>query len=238
MATMIYPTQTIVEDYLRKIFPGLPKRNLNPSVSILGNISEHHTSPGIFGTLPVTVSSITGVDIPILVEDVVTTEGIVVIIAQDPLRNVSDPMLQPFGPQFPNPIVGTPFAYHYHPSKAQQTVVYRSVINGLLKKGYRVYVTDVWKCWDQNKKTRMRRWSKNNPHYQCLLEELNSVQPDRILLMGNEAKNKFKSIEPELKKKINPDLVPHPSKANIQSWQEIGIGTDPNDRADYILRLF
>lgn len=238
MATMIYPTQVIVEKYLQRIFPGLSLGCLSPSVQKTGYIPGSHSGAGGFGILPVTVPTITGVDIPILVEDNYPINGTVVIIAQDPLRNASDPMLQPFGPQFPNPIVGTPFAYHYHPSKAQQTVVYRSVINGLLKKGYRVYVTDVWKCWDQNKKTRMGKWSKKNPHYQCLLEELNIVQPDKMLLMGNVAEEKFKTIQSGLNKIINPICVPHPSKANIQSWQEIGIGTDPNDRADYILRLF
>ena len=235
MARMCYPTQTIVEDYLQKIFPKLSKGCLNPSVSILGIISEHHTSPGILGTLTDTVPSITGVDIPIMVEDVNTTKGVVAIIAQDPLRNSSDPMLQPFGPQFPNPLVGTPFAYHYDPSIAPQTIVYRLVINGLLKKGYRVYVTDVWKCWDQYKNTRMGRWCNTNPHKQCIIDELNLVQPDCILLMGKEAKNKFKSIAPGLTKIINPVSVPHPSKANIQSWLKNGIGADPKPRAGYIV---
>ena len=85
----------------------------------------------------------------------------------------------------------------------------------------------------------MGRWSNKNPHKQCLIEELKSILPDRILLMGNEAETKYNSIKSNLQKNnIIPVIVPHPSQANILSWQKLGIDTDPQDRADYILSFF
>ena len=196
MAVISYPTQAIVEKCLQRIFSGLSLGCLSPSIKTLGYVSQFHSKPGAFGNLPITVPSITGVDIPILVEDKSPINGTVAIIAQDPLRNPSGP-LTPFNP-YNNPIVGTPFAYHYQQSFYPQTIVYCLVINGLLNKDYRVYVTDTWKGWDANKITRMGRWSNKNPHKQCLIEELKSILPDRILLMGNEAETKYNSIKSNL----------------------------------------
>lgn len=232
MANILYPTQKIVEKYLPQIFPGLTLGCLSPSIRIIGKIAQYHTTPGKYGILPVNVQSITGVDIPILVDDNEANNSIVAIIAQDPLRSKTDPMLAPFSP-FNDPIVGTPFAYHYNASFYPRTDVYRRVIDGLLKKGYRVYITDIWKSWDNDKpkKTRMGKWSNINPHKQCLEEEFTHIKPYKVILMGNEAQNKYESINYPVK----PIAVPHPSNANNGNWTKIGVGTSPQDKADYIV---
>ena len=202
---------------------------------MLGFISEYHTYPGYYGTLDYNISSlkvdIVGVDIPILVEDNNTSNCIIAIVAQDPLRVKTDEMLRSFKPNFSKPIVGTPFAYHYDCIRYPKTEVYRLVINGLLKKGYKVYVTDIWKSWD-NKKTKVTRmgiWSNKNPHKNCLKEEFALIKPCKVILMGSEAQNKYKSINYP----VEPIKVPHPSNANNGSWTTVG--TNPQDKANYIL---
>ena len=214
---MTFPTQGIVEKCLTKIFPGLPNNSLNKPVSIIGNVPEYHQKPGFYGTLPVPINTITGIDIPILLtNDDMEGKETVVIVAQDPLRNIKDDMLQPFYP-FQQPIVGTPFAFHYASQLYKQTEVYRSIISGLLAKGYKVYITDIWKCWDKDKTTRRGRWGNKNPHFECLAQEINEIKPDYVILMGKQAQNKFKRIK-DMYKDTYPICVPHPSAAANGAW--------------------
>lgn len=227
---MYYPTQVIVEKCLQRVFSGLSLGCLSPSVQTLGYVPQFHSNPGMFGTLPVTVPSITGVDIPILVEDDYPINGTVAIIAQDPLRNPSGP-LTPFNP-YNNPIVGTPFAYHYNSTVYPMTNVYRHVINGLLNRGYRVYITDIWKSWDPNNMTRIGKWSNKNPHKICLDEELDLIKPDIVVLMGNVAQSKYKIINYAAKKVVS---VPHPSNASNGTWAIMGVSANPQAKANYIL---
>ena len=249
MATITYPTQTIVEKCLQSIFPGLNHGCLNQSISILGNVSEYHYLLCKYGCLPVNVNNVTGVDIPILVTDnnEPPHKGTVVLLAQDPLRNVKkDDMLKSctlsngclIGQ---NPIVGTPFAFHYQPQFYSQTEAYRVVIRGnntimgLLSKGYQVYVTDVWKTWDQNKLYRRGRWGINNPHTICLIEELNVIKPNYIILMGKQAQNKYRSIANNLN--FSPTLVigPHLSNAANGAWNKLIGSTALHDKVNYYL---
>lgn len=242
MATITYPTQTIVEKCLQSIFPGLNLGCLNLSISVLGNVSEYHNLPSRYGHLPVNVgNNVTGVDIPIMVTDNVKPphKGTVVLLAQDPLRNPNGLMLR--GCNFQRPIVGTPFAFHYQLQYYSQTDVYRVVIRGnntiigLLSKGYQVYVTDVWKTWDQNKLYRRGRWGINNPHTICLIEELNSIKPNYIILMGKQAQNKYRSIANNLN--FSPTLVigPHLSNAANGAWNKLIGSTALHDKVNYYL---
>jgi hypothetical protein len=234
---MTFPTQGIVEDCLNKIFPGLPASSLSSSVTFIGNIPEHHNAPGAYGTLPVHVSQITGIDIPILLtnddKEDKEVKGTVVIVAQDPLRSIKDPMLKPFIP-FDKPIVGTPFAFHYELQYYKQTEVYRLIVDDLLKKGYNVYITDIWKCWDKDK-TYRGRWEKGNPHFDCLVEEIDEIKPDYVILMGKQAQNNFDSIKCTQPTQI---CVPHPSAAANGAWvRQIGKCDIPT-KADYIIDKF
>lgn len=247
MATVTYPTQKIVENCLQSIFPGLNPGCLNQSISVLGNVSEYHHQSCQYGYLPVNVgNNVTGVDIPIMVTDneVPPHKGTVVLLAQDPLRNVkTDNMLMgctlPIGcPIGQNPIVGTPFAFHYRLQFYQQTEAYRLVIRGdntikgLLRKGYQVYVTDIWKTWDQNKQFRLSRWGKNNPYTICLIEELNYIKPNYIILMGKVAQNKYNSIFKKLSCSPNKVSGFHLSNAANGAWKG---NTSPHNKAMYYL---
>ena len=113
------------------MFKGLATGCLKSSIGIIGKDSDFHKTPGKYGTLPVKVNSITGVDIPVMVyvdDNEKNKNETIAIIAQDPLRNTEDKKLQPFAPNYPNPIVGTPFALHYDSRCYPQTVVYRKII--------------------------------------------------------------------------------------------------------------
>lgn len=241
MATITYPTQTIVEKCLQSIFPGLNPGCLNHSISVLGNVSEFHNQRRKYGCLPVNVNNVTGVDIPILVTDnnEPPHKGTVVILAQDPIRNPNDPMLH--GCNFQRPIVGTPFAFHYQLQYYSQTEAYRVVIRGnntiigLLSKGYQVYVTDVWKTWDQNKLYRRGRWGITNPHTICLIDEINYIKPNYIILMGNMAQNKYDSIVNYLTCSPTQIREYHLSRTANGAWKKKIGSTIPQDKANYIL---
>lgn len=221
---MTFPTQKVVEQCLINLFPGqgLQYGCLDQSVSTIGNMPESHHSPGSYGFLQCPVNEITGVDIPILVINGEKKEKTIAIVAQDPLRDSNDGMLRPFSP-FPQPIVGTPFAFHYTPECYKQTEVYRNIIHGLLKKGYNVYITDIWKCWDKSKNTRGGRWGNKNPHFECLVQEINMIKPDYVILMGNQAQTKFNSIKFNLQLDMDKKLipVPHPSASANGAWAKI-----------------
>lgn len=246
MRHIIYPTQNIIEGCVMAIFPEweLASDFLNYSINTIGHQPEFHQKPGAYGTIPVRVDEITGIDIPILISDGNDENGkkTVAIVAQDPLRNVTkDVMLKPFYP-FRQPIVGTPFAFHYNLKNAEkcysQTEVYRKIIRGLLNKGYNVYITDIWKSWDKNKVTRKKRWGINNPHFICLVNELNMINPDYVILMGNEAQAKFKgkSFKNKLwNHNIQEICVPHPSRAANGTWAKILCKYNPTTKANYIV---
>ncbi len=240
MAVIYYPTQIIIEKYLVKMFKGLATGCLKSSIGIIGKDSDFHKTPGKYGTLPVKVNSITGVDIPVMVyvdDNEKNKNETIAIIAQDPLRNTEDKKLQPFAPNYPNPIVGTPFALHYDSRCYPQTVVYRKIICELLKKGYNVYATDIWKSWA--KEGKRERWNNSNPHFQCLAEEIDAINPKYVILMGNQAQSKFnkKAFQKTIKNKPTPICVPHPSNAANGTWSEMGISCTPECKADYIVGL-
>ena len=236
---MTFPTQGIVEKCLTKIFQGLPNNSLTMPVSIIGNVPEYHQGSVSYGTLPVSVNTIIGIDIPILLtNDDMEGKETVAIVAQDPLRNIKDDMLQLFYP-FQKPIVGTPFAFHYASQLYKQTEVYRSIISGLLAKGYKVYITDIWKCWDKYKTTRRGRWGRGNPHFDCLAEELCTIKPKVVILMGKEAQRRltsklFGNIFPQGYKPTYVP-VPHPSASANGKWcKKIG-KCDIGSKVSYIL---
>ena len=135
MYKMSYPTQCVVEDCLIKVFnhlssmgckfPTLSKGCLSPSIATMGSIPESHKCPGTYGVLDGDVCTLTGVDIPIMVEEDGKHRKTVAIVAQDPLR---DPNTLP-----PQVIVGTPFAFHNEVSCCKQTQVYREKILKYMK---------------------------------------------------------------------------------------------------------
>ena len=211
MAKILYPTQQIIEGYLQGVYPSLGVGCLTPSIKTIGYIAQHHNQPGIYGTLGVAVNTLTGIDIPILLEGTNTSKGTIAIVAQDPYRNNRNPMLAPFSP-YSNPIVGTPFAYHYHISCYPQTKVYRLIIQTLLYKGYRVYITDAHKFYPNIS-------GQRKTEIALLIDELDDIQKKyglyRVVTFGKDAWGYINNS------KYNNIQVPllHPSQQNWPNWR-------------------
>lgn len=211
MAKILYPTQQIIEGYLQGVYPSLGVGCLTPSIKTIGYIAQHHNQPGIYGTLGVAVNTLTGIDIPILLEGTNTSKGTIAIVAQDPYRNKKDPMLAPFKP-FIKPIVGTPFAYHYSLSCYTQTKVYRLIIRTLLSQGYRVYITDAHKFYPNIS-------GQRKTEIALLIDELDDIQKKyglcRVVTFGKDAWDYINNS------KYNNIQVPllHPSQQNWPNWR-------------------
>lgn len=222
MATITYPTQTIVEKCLQSIFAGLNTGCLNQSISILGIVSEYHHQPCQYGSLPVPVTNTTGVDIPILIDDphIPQKDKTIAIVARDPSRDPNDKMLANCMLHskcsiFQSPIVGTPFAYHYEESIYPDTRVYRLIINKLLRQGYKVYLTDSHKVfkrpkWRPNK-------SQKATEIACLDNELSSITPQLVVTFGKDAKEYIDIIARSHSYNIVSLL--HPSMNNWDNWR-------------------
>ena len=215
MAYIAYPTIKFLEQFLQKVY-GV--NGLTIQTNILGALTDNYESyqPGMFETIPVNVTSITGIDIPILVRNDNKIKPVVAIIAQDPLRSTKDDMLAPFKP-FANPIVGTPFALHYKQSKSvyQETEIYRLIIKKILDRGFDVYITDAHKIHS----------SQNTPK-QCgkseremLIKEFDVIKPNFIIIFGSEAKKYVSGYITSTNQGKILELL-HPSKTNWDHWKQ------------------
>ena len=149
-----------------------------------------------------------GYDVPVLIHTKYDIcKGIVAILGQDALRDPKDPLLN--GINTTNDIVvGLPYAIAFD----------RNYKQDILDAGYDVYLTDIWKSWDDNHVSRMGRWSNINPHKQCQEDEFKNLNINYVVLMGGVAQKKFKTIP-------NPSnvvdiSVPHLSPAANGTWKD------------------
>lgn len=224
MATISYPTQKYVEQFLNNEFPTFAPFNLNPSISLLGNLVGNHTNPGVFGILRGAVkpgAQITGLDIPVLISDNFEPKGTVMIIEQDPLRIPNSIILAPLSSYFGSHcIVGTPNALHYNVSCYPHTMIYRNIITHILNKHYYVYITDANKLyWPYIGSTPMSRWLKNINQQALLQQEINTIKPCTVWLVGNVANTAFTSMKSSSHKVVS---TPH-IKARANAWAKYGV---------------
>ena len=214
MVKIFYPTQGIIEGYLQSVYSSLGSGCLNPSISTIGNIAEHHNLPGAYGTLGVAVNKLTGIDIPILLEGTNSSKGTIAIVAQDPYRDAKDPMIAHFA-SIQNPIVGTPFAYHYNRDEYPKTKVYRIIVDELLNKGYRVYITDAHKTYPNISNQRTTEIA-------LLIDELDYIQKNcglcRVVTFGKDAYDYIMNKNCISNKNIIVPLL-HPSQQNWPNWR-------------------
>ena len=171
-----------------------------------------------------------GYDVPVLIHTKYDIcKGIVAILGQDALRDPKDPLLN--GINTTNDIVvGLPYAIAFD-RNYKQVAVYHNLIKDILDAGYDVYLTDIWKSWDDNHVSRMGRWSNINPHKQCLDDEFESVNIDYVVLMGNVAQTKFKTITTP--NSVVEIPVPHLSPVANSTWKDF-LNEKPIDEANKI----
>lgn len=181
------------------------------------------------GTVFYNIPDLLGFDIPVLIKTKKEYKGTIAILGQDALRDPKDPLFNGFNTQ--NDLaVGLPYAIAFD-QNYKQVSVYHHLIKDILDAGYDVYLTDIWKSWDDNHVSRMGRWSNKNPHKQCLDDEFKCLNINYVVLMGSVARNKFKTI-------TNPDSVveipvPHLSPAANGTWKDF-LNEKPIDEANKI----
>lgn len=175
------------------------------------------------GTAFSMIPDLVGFDVPVVIKpSCPEKKGTVMILGQDALRDVNDSHLNGINTNT-DVVVGLPYATAFD-QDYKQVADYHNLIKTILDGGYDVYLTDIWKSWDKDHKSRLGRWSKKNPHAITLLDELNIINADFVILMGNEAKNRYASIKPS-----TPPVqihIPHLSPANNGTWAE-KLGSKP-----------
>ena len=169
---------------------------------------------------------ITGIDIPILVRNnqAEKTEGTVMIIEQDPLRNPKDPNLRPFSP-FKNPIIGTPNALHFNPIAYPNSKIYRDIVDYILSKKHDVYLTDANKIYTPYGKNDnpIKRYSHDDQAQRLLDKEISIINPKVILLVGNTAQYAFNNLPSN---SISSIAIPH-FAARASSWTKQPYSVNP-----------
>ena len=220
MAKISYPTHGLIGEYLGNVYR--VKLSLEDSINILGMEKEAHPKEdksGYYILDDVKVSELTGVDIPILLEnDNNINRGIIAIVAQDPKRSDGDKQL----PKDNNGktikdkiIVGTPFAFHYKSDAYSKTKVYRNIVDGLLKDGYKVYITDAHKIYSEDKTFSVDKDSEMD----LLKDELSSFEDLKcVVTFGEDALNYIEDAYKTDDNKPSCVNVLHPSSNNTSNW--------------------
>ena len=186
------------------------------------------------GTVFNSIPRLVGFDLPVLIDTKEKYKGTIAILGQDALRDPNDPCLMNFN-QVNDIAVGLPYAIAFD-KKYKNNIVYHPLIEDILKAGYNVYLTDIWKSWDNNKKkpSRMGSWNNLNPHKQCLDYEFTNTKIDYIILMGGVAQKRYNSIaKPNC---IIDIAVPHLSPSANGKWKDVlkHKPVDVNNKISYI----
>jgi hypothetical protein len=148
-----------------------------------------------------------GIDIPTLFEinNGILDKDTVFIVGQDPLR----------GKEKPGKIeIGTPYALHSKDCRAERNPkLYFTLIKVLLDKGYRVYLTDIFKIWvsksnrdNNNKLIRNSLKATDGRRFaEVLKNEEKIFKSHKVIAWGNEASKALK------KQKIDHFKFTHPA---------------------------
>lgn len=177
------------------------------------------------GTVFCKIQGILGFDVPVLIKTEEKCKGTIAILGQDALRDPKDPLLEDFNTK-DDIVVGLPYAIAYD-HNYKQVSVYHNLVKDILDAGYDVYLTDIWKSWDKDHNSRMGKWSNYNPHNRCMEDAFKSVNVDHVVLMGNVAQNKFKTITTP--NSVVEIPVPHLSPAANGTWRGILKGKSINE---------
>ena len=230
MITINYPTLKIVESYLSDYYNR--SISLGSCISTMGcNIGGGNMS--LLDGANVPNEPITGIDIPILINDsnaAKANHGTIMILEQDPLRRLSEFQTIYNTSQLQNnAIVGTPNAFHTNP-----VGFYKELVDNMTTDGWSVYLTDTYKIWSPGLKGGKNRWTDNEKNLLC--KEISCIKPTIVLLCGKEAKKAYDKIQFTSKVKIVG--VPHPSGMANRAWVKI-LGTKPTDanKRDFILKM-
>lgn len=231
MQTINYPTISLVEDYLTNYFKTGRKHLSRCSIFTGNNIGK-----GNMALLPkanVPGEIITGIDIPVLINNSLReSANTLMIVEQDPLRNYKHFLTQYCKTTLlNNAIVGTPNALH----NIKPVTFYLSLVTELIKKGWNVYLTDVYKIYAPGLKGKKDRLTTDEIN--LLTDELNVIRPTKILLFGKEAQRAFSLVSCSYNLgSMKTVPVPHRSARAI-CWSFLNIKATDIAKLNYILSL-
>ena len=188
----------------------------NADENVLGN-PRFLTKPKS-GTAFSMIPDLVGFDVPVLVKSPCSVnKGTVVILGQDALRDSDDPLLNGINTNT-EIVVGLPYAIVFD-RKYKQVAIYHRLIESVLKGGYNVYLTDIWKSWTEGSQDKKDEWIDGNPYKDCLDKEFGDLQIDYIVLMGGVAQEKYQTICHS--NNIVDIPVPHLSPMANGKWKDI-----------------
>lgn len=188
-----------------------------------------------------------GIDIPVLISPDKESKGTIMILAQDPLRNIKE--FSNRGINLANEIIiGLPFAVQSKANRGtkvwhaeSQQDGYDGIITQLLNEGYSVYLTDIRKFYAGCIAPNGGQRSTYNPgkagdqiYRKLLFDEINIVNPTKIAAIGTNAQH---AINHSYFNIISAPIVdlPHPSGRNT-FWNSTNC-RDSRSKANYLAQL-
>jgi len=195
---MTYPTW-------EKIKQELDVRDNTPPSEKLGTLAFcPPTQNSVWSTnIPNYPKPLVGIDVPVLLKPNNWNGETILILGESPLRNDKNII------KGQNVIFGTPYAVHQDINSPKQCIVYKLIFDGLLRKGYSVYLTDIIKVWWKKKNLVPQRNDKV-----ILRDELNQIPIHHIVSWGKRADAALKDM------KINPTVsLLHPGQLNWNNWK-------------------
>ena len=195
---MTYPTW-------EKIKQKLDVRDNTPPSEKLGTLAFcPPTQNSVWSTnIPNYPKPLVGIDVPVLLKPTKCNGKTIIILGESPLRNDKNII------SGKNVIFGTPYAVHQNIDSPKQCIVYKLIFNGLLSKGYSVYLTDVIKVWWKKKKLDPTDEDKD-----ILDNELNKFPNHYIVSWGKRADTALRDM-----KKTPIVSLPHPGQLNWNNWK-------------------
>lgn len=221
---MQYPTINNVANYLMGYFK-LTHFPTNSIISTLGtSVGGGAYYP--FNGAVVSGQKITGIDIPVYIDNPGSNK-VIMILEQEPLRKVTDKNLAAFNKLFStHGIVGMPNALHLPRHSYPNSGIYRDIISLCLNKNYSVYISDVYKIYAPNL-IRSKKSFGNNEQI-LLIDEINKVNPNKIIVTGADAQSAFSLISGALHKIPCTLYVPHLTGARASAWKKFGVSPATN----------
>jgi len=187
-------------------------------------------------------SGLIGVDLPIMLspEPPGAVGETFVILGQDPLRTGKDFLRA--RPEWKGEIiVGAPYAFHSSFCRRRRTRLYWEIAEAIVRRGHRVYLTDVFKVWAEDtanprpdgklEPVNFGRGLDYERFLRVLEKEREVIKPSRIIALGGEARRACAEI---CFRAAGITKFPHP-RARATAWDdELGSASrdDNRDRSD------
>lgn len=182
-------------------------------------------------------SSQVGIDLPILLSPKTPNGKTIMFVAEDPLRDGKY--------KCDDVILSTPFGVHISSLRKKSHKVYWEVFEKLLEKGYRIYITDIFKIWikDITKKGRNAKEKINkiddlhSNFLSGLKKEIDWINPIKIVSYGNSSFGGLLQLntEQEIVQIIHPAARDNHWKQKLLELNEGDLIANHENKIKYIL---